>query len=151
LRGRATIVHGTGNMAATVSSGSFRTDGMIVAPCSMRTAAAIALGHGENLVHRAADVVLKERRKLVLVPRETPLCEVHLEHLLKLARMGVAIVPPMPAFYNQPASIDDIVKPQRRAGARPVRHRRALRFPTERVFRANCFSALAQSSPRGHS
>jgi 4-hydroxy-3-polyprenylbenzoate decarboxylase len=109
LRQRAAVVHGTGNMAATVSSGSFRTEGMIVAPCSMRTAAAIALGHGENLVHRAADVVLKERRKLVLVPRETPLSEVHLENLLKLARMGVAIVPPMPAFYNKPLSIDDIV------------------------------------------
>jgi len=75
----------------------------------MRTAAAIALGYGENLVHRAADVVLKERRRLVLVPRETPLSEVHLENLLKLARMGVAIVPPMPAFYNKPASVDDIV------------------------------------------
>jgi 4-hydroxy-3-polyprenylbenzoate decarboxylase len=96
-------------MAATVSSGSFRTEGMIVAPCSMRTAAAIAHGNGENLVHRAADVVLKERRRLVLVPRETPLSEVHLENLLKLARMGVAIVPPMPAFYNGPTSIDDIV------------------------------------------
>ena len=109
LRARAAVVHGTGNMAATVSSGSFRTEGMIVAPCSMRTAAAIALGYGENLVHRAADVVLKERRRLVLVPRETPLSEVHLENLLKLARMGVAIVPPMPAFYNKPASVDDIV------------------------------------------
>lgn len=94
LRARAAVVHGTGNMAATVSSGSFRTEGMIVAPCSMRTAAAIALGYGENLV---------------LVPRETPLSEVHLENLLKLARMGVAIVPPMPAFYNKPASVDDIV------------------------------------------
>lgn len=109
LQARASVVHGSGNMAATVSSGSFRTEGMIVAPCSMRTAAAIAHGNGENLVHRAADVVLKERRRLVLVPRETPLSEVHLENLLKLARMGVAIVPPMPAFYNRPASIDDII------------------------------------------
>ena len=96
-------------MAATVSSGSFRTDGMVVVPCTMRTAAAIAYGYGESLVQRAADVVLKERRRLVVVPRETPLSEVHLESLLKLARMGVAIVPPMPAFYNNPASIDDIV------------------------------------------
>ncbi len=109
LRARATVVHGAGNMAATVSSGSFRTEGMVIAPCSMRTLAAIAHGYGESLVHRAADVVLKERRKLVLVPRETPLSEVHLENLLKLARMGVAIVPPMPAFYNKPASVDDIV------------------------------------------
>ncbi len=109
LQALASVVHGTGNMAATISSGSFRTEGMIVAPCSMRTAAAIAHGTGENLVHRAADVVLKERRRLVLVPRETPLSEVHLENLLKLARLGAAIVPPMPAFYNHPASLDDVV------------------------------------------
>lgn len=109
LRDRASVVHGAANMAATVSSGSFRTEGMVIAPCSMRTAAAIAHGYGESLVHRAADVVLKERRRLVVVPRETPLSEVHLENLLKLARMSVAIVPPMPAFYNKPASVDDIV------------------------------------------
>ena len=109
LRKRASVVHGAGNMAATLSSGSFRTEGMVIAPCSMRTAAAIAHGYGESLVHRAADVVLKERRRLVLVPRETPLSEVHLENLLKLARMGVAIVPPMPAFYNKPATVDDII------------------------------------------
>jgi 4-hydroxy-3-polyprenylbenzoate decarboxylase len=109
LEARASVVHGTGNMAATISSGSFRTEGMIIAPCSMRTAAAIAHGNGDNLVHRAADVVLKERRRLVLVPRETPLSEVHLENLLKLSRMGVCILPPMPAFYNRPASLDDMV------------------------------------------
>lgn len=109
LQERAAVVHGTGNMAATISSGSFRTDGMIIAPCSMRTVGAIAHSNGDNLVHRAADVVLKERRKMVLVPRETPLSEVHLENLLKLARMGVVILPPMPAFYNRPASLDDIV------------------------------------------
>jgi 4-hydroxy-3-polyprenylbenzoate decarboxylase len=103
------VVHGSGNMAATISSGSFRTDGMIIAPCTMRTVATIAHGNGENLVHRAADVVLKERRRLVIVPRETPLSEIHLENLLKLARMGVAIVPPMPAFYNRPATLDDMV------------------------------------------
>ena len=109
LRERAAVVHGTANMAATISSGSFRTDGMVIAPCSMRTAAAIAHGIGESLVHRAADVVLKELRRLVLVPRETPLSEVHLENLLKLARMGVTILPPMPAFYSRPRSVDDIV------------------------------------------
>jgi 4-hydroxy-3-polyprenylbenzoate decarboxylase len=109
LRARAAVLHATGNMAATVSSGSFRTEGMVIAPCSMRTAAAIAHGYGESLVHRAADVVLKERRRLVLVPRETPLSEVHLENLLKLARMGAIIIPPMPAFYNKPATVDDIV------------------------------------------
>ncbi len=109
LREIAAVVHGTGNMAATLSSGSFHTEGMVIAPCSMRTLAAIAHGYGESLVHRAADVVLKERRKLVLVPRETPLSEIHLENMLKLARMGVTILPPMPAFYNRPSSVDDIV------------------------------------------
>jgi 4-hydroxy-3-polyprenylbenzoate decarboxylase len=109
LRKRATVLHGTGNMAATLSSGSFHTEGMAIAPCSMRTAAAIAHGYGDSLVHRAADVIMKERRKLVIVPRETPFSEVHLENLLKLARMGVSVVPPMPAFYNKPATVDDIV------------------------------------------
>jgi flavin prenyltransferase len=97
------------DIGAAIASGSFLTEGMVIAPCSMRTAAAIAHGYGDSLVHRAADVVLKERRRLVLVPRETPLSEVHLENLLKLARMGIAIVPPMPAFYNKPATVDDIV------------------------------------------
>jgi 4-hydroxy-3-polyprenylbenzoate decarboxylase len=96
-------------MAAAVSSGSFLTEGMVVIPCSMRSVAAIAHGLGEHLIHRAADVVLKERRRLVLVPREMPLSDIHLENLLKLSRMGVAIVPPMPAFYNHPSTIDDIV------------------------------------------
>jgi len=109
LESRASVVHGSGNMAATISSGSFRTDGMIICPCSMRTVAAIAHGNGENLVHRAADVVLKERRRLVIVPRETPLSEIHLENLLRLARMGVGILPPMPAFYNKPATLDEMV------------------------------------------
>jgi flavin prenyltransferase len=109
LESRASVVHGSGNMAATISSGSFPTDGMVICPCTMRTVATIAHGNGENLVHRAADVVLKERRRLVIVPRETPLSEIHLENLLKLARMGVSIVPPMPAFYNRPATLDDMI------------------------------------------
>ena len=109
LRELASVVHSTGNMAATVSSGSFRTDGMAIAPCSMRTLAAIASGNGENLVHRAADVVLKERRRLVLVVRETPLSEIHLENMLKLARIGATILPPVPAFYNRPQTIDELV------------------------------------------
>ncbi len=105
----ATEVHGPGNMGAKISSGSFATDGMVVVPCSMRTAAAIAHGQGDHLVHRAADVILKERRKLVLVARETPLNDIHLENLLKLSRMGVLILPPMPAFYNLPETLDDMV------------------------------------------
>ena len=105
----ATVCHNPTNMAAEISSGSFITDGMVVIPCSMRTLSNIAHGIGETLVNRAADVVLKERRRLVLVARESPLSEVHLENMLKLARMGVTIVPPMLAFYNHPKSIDDIV------------------------------------------
>jgi len=105
----ATVVHGSGNMAATISSGSFHTDGMAIAPCTMKPLAAIAHGFGDSLVHRSADVILKERRKLVIVARETPLSEVHLENMLKLSRMGATILPPMPAFYNKPQSIDDIV------------------------------------------
>ena len=105
----ASVYHNSTNMAAEISSGSFITDGMVIIPCSMRTLGSIAHGYGEHLVHRAADVVLKERRRLVLVVRESPLSELHLESMLKLARMGVRIVPPMPAFYNHPKSINDIV------------------------------------------
>lgn len=97
------------DQGAAISSGSFLTRGMVVAPCSMRTVAAIATGQGEHLVHRAADVVLKERRKLVLVVREAPLSEIHLENLYKLARMGVVVLPPVPAFYNHPQSIEEMV------------------------------------------
>jgi flavin prenyltransferase len=98
-----------GDMGAAISSGSFRTDGMIVAPCSAKTLAAIAHGVGENLIHRAADVILKERRKLVLAVREAPLSDIHLENMLKLSRMGAVVMPPMPAFYTRPQSLDDVV------------------------------------------
>jgi 4-hydroxy-3-polyprenylbenzoate decarboxylase len=105
----ATHVHNPNDQGASVSSGSFLTDGMIVAPCSMRTLAAIATGQGEHLVHRAADVILKEGRRLVLVVRESPLNEIHLENMLKLARMGVIILPPMPEFYTHPQTVAEIV------------------------------------------
>jgi 4-hydroxy-3-polyprenylbenzoate decarboxylase len=109
VRELATVVHSPGDMSAEISSGSFITEGMVVIPCSVRTLGGIAQGVGDHLVHRAADVVLKERRRLVLVVRETPLSEVHLENMLKLARMGVTILPPMPAFYNHPKTVGDIV------------------------------------------
>lgn len=97
------------DQGASISSGSFLTRGMIIAPCSVRTLSAIASGMGDNLVHRAADVILKERRKLVLMVREAPLSDIHLENMLKLSRMGAVIMPPVPAFYNRPRAIDDIV------------------------------------------
>src|SRR5438067_3371522 len=97
------------DQGAPISSGSFVTSGMVVCPCSVRTLAAIAHGYGDNLIHRAADVVLKERRKLVLVVREVLLSEVHLENMLKLSRMGAVIFPPAPAFYHHPQTIEEIV------------------------------------------
>lgn len=104
----ADVTHNPADQAATISSGSFRTDGMIVIPCSMKTLAGIRAGYAEGLVGRAADVVLKEGRKLVLVPREMPLSTIHLENMLALSCMGVAMVPPMPAYYNHPQTVDDI-------------------------------------------
>ena len=105
----ASVAYAPGDMGAAISSGSFRTDGMVIAPCSAKTLAAVAHGVGENLVHRAADVILKERRRLVLVVREAPLSDIHLENMLKLSRMGAVVLPPMPAFYNRPRTVDDIV------------------------------------------
>lgn len=110
VTGLADFCHSPADQAATISSGSFRTDGMIVIPCSMKTLAGIRAGYADGLVGRAADVVLKEGRKLVLVPREMPLSTVHLENMLALSRMGVAIVPPMPAFYNHPQTVEDITQ-----------------------------------------
>src|SRR5688572_956776 len=105
----ADVSYAPGDMGAAISSGSFRTDGMIVAPCSAKTLAAIAHGFGDNLIHRAADVVLKERRRLVLAVREAPLSDIHLENMLKLSRMGAVILPPLPAFYTHPRTIDDVI------------------------------------------
>ncbi len=102
-------VHSDQNLAATIASGSFKTGGMVVAPCSMKTLSGIVHSYADNLVARAADVVLKEKRPLVLMPRETPLHAGHCKLLLEATQMGAQIAPPMPAFYNNPKSIDDIV------------------------------------------
>jgi len=103
-------LHALDNLGAVIASGSFKTDAMVVAPCSMRTVAAIAHGLADNLLCRAADVVIKERRKLVLVPRETPLSSIHLGNMLTLSNLGVTMMPASPGFYNRPESIDDLVR-----------------------------------------
>jgi 4-hydroxy-3-polyprenylbenzoate decarboxylase len=104
------IYHPIQDIGASVASGSFRTEGMIIIPCSMGTLSAIAHGASDNLLERTADVMLKESRKLIIVPRETPLHTVHLENMLTLARMGVKIIPAMPAFYQRPQSLDELVR-----------------------------------------
>ncbi|MDF9409878.1 MAG: putative aromatic acid decarboxylase [Pelotomaculum sp. PtaB.Bin013] len=109
VREMAHCCHDLRNVGAPIASGSFQTSGMAVIPCSMKTLAAIAHGLAENLIIRAADVMLKERKKLILVPRETPLSGIHLENMLAVNRAGAYLVPPMPAFYNHPASIGDLV------------------------------------------
>jgi len=97
------------DMFSSVASGSFKTDGMVIAPCSMGTLSKISNGITDNLLIRAADVIIKEKRKLILVPRETPFSSIHLKNMLVLSDMNVTILPPMPAFYNKPKSIDEIV------------------------------------------
>ena len=109
VRRLADVAFRIADLAAAISSGSYRTIGMIVAPCSMRSLGEIAHGITSNLLTRAADVVLKERRRLVLVARETPLHAIHLRNMTTLAEMGAIIAPPVPAFYNRPKTLDDVV------------------------------------------
>lgn len=110
VRALATSRYESTNLAAPIASGSYRTDAMTIVPCSMRTLGAVSHGLSDNLIHRAADVAIKERRPLVLVPRETPLSAIHLESMLRLSRLGAVLLPPVPAFYMRPETIDDIVQ-----------------------------------------
>lgn len=106
----ADVVHSIDHIGASIASGSFRASGMVVAPCSMRTLAAIAHGLSDNLLTRAADVILKERRRLILLARETPLHLVHLRNMTTVTEMGAIVCPPVPAFYQKPQTVDDIVQ-----------------------------------------
>ena len=110
MREAASFAYEAHELGAPIASGSFGADAMAVVPCSMRSLAAIAHGFGDNLLTRAADVMLKERRRLVLVPREAPLHEGHLKSMLALARMGAIVAPPVPHFYTEPRSVEDIVR-----------------------------------------
>src|SRR3954447_24751592 len=105
----AAVAYHPKDIAATIASGSFLTEGMVIAPCSMKTLAAVAHAHADDLVSRAADVVLKERRRLVLVPRETPLNLAHLRNMTAVTEMGAIVMPPVPAFYIMPTSVDELV------------------------------------------
>jgi flavin prenyltransferase len=105
----ATFEYKENDMAASISSGSFKTDGMIIIPCSMKTLASISNGYDDNLISRAASVTIKENRKLVIVPRETPLSQIHLSNMLKLAKIGVIILPAMPGFYHRPKTVNDLI------------------------------------------
>jgi len=109
IEAMADVVHNPKNLAASVSSGSFKTDGMVIVPCSMKTLAALAHSYNADLLVRAADVCLKERRKLVVVARETPLHRGHLLNMLAVTDMGAIVLPPIPGFYSRPKTIDDIV------------------------------------------
>lgn len=105
----ADVVHKYQDVAANISSGSYKTEGMIIAPCSMKTLSSIVSSYSDNLLSRAADVVLKEGRRLVLMPRETPLHTGHCKLLFEASQMGIFIAPPVPAFYNRPTTLDDII------------------------------------------
>lgn len=109
LAGLAEHSYDNGDLFAATASGTFKTDGMVIVPCSMKTLAAVASGYADSLLTRSADVILKEGRKLVIVPRETPFNQIHLENMLRLSKMGVTVMPACPGFYNHPETIEDIV------------------------------------------
>jgi len=110
VKALATYSYKADNLAASISSGTFKSDGMIIAPCSMKTLSGIAHGFADSLLIRAADVTIKERRKLILLVREAPLSPIHLENMLKLSRLGVIIMPPLPAFYVKYQSVEDLIQ-----------------------------------------
>ena len=133
----ADYIYDSSDLFAPIASGTFKTDGMIIVPCSMKTLAAIASGYSDSLVTRSADVILKENRKLLIVPRETPLNQIHLENMLRLTKMGVAVMPASPGFYNHPQSISDIVSGMvgKMLDAFNIEHSLVQRWGEDRVAR----------------
>ena len=109
VKSLATNYYDNDNMAAATSSGSFKFDGMLIVPCSMKTLSSVANGYEDNLISRSAGVCIKESRRLVIVPRETPLSKIHLANMINLAQTGVVLLPAMPGFYHKPKSIDDLI------------------------------------------
>ena len=109
VKSLARTYYNVDNMAAATSSGSFKYDGMLIVPCSMKTLSSVANGYEDNLISRSAGVCIKESRRLVIVPRETPLSKIHLANMIKLAETGVVLLPAMPGFYHKPKSIDDLI------------------------------------------
>jgi 4-hydroxy-3-polyprenylbenzoate decarboxylase len=128
------VMHNDGDLAAPPASGTFRTQGMVICPCSMKTLGAIASGTGSNLIARAADTCLKERRRLVLVPRETPLNLIHLRNMVTVTEAGGVILPAMPGFYHRPATIDELVRHVvlKILDVLGVEHRIAMRWKDDR-------------------
>lgn len=110
LQQLVTVYYDVNDLTASPASGSYKTDGMIIVPCTMKTLAGIANGYSDNLITRAADVTIKEKRKLILIVRESPLNPIHLENMLKLARLGVVIAPPVPSYYINPKSVDELIE-----------------------------------------
>ena len=108
VKGLANKAYDIDNIGESIASGSFRTEGMVIVPCSMKTLAGVASGYSDNLLLRAADVTIKERRKFVVIPRESPLSVIHLRNMLTLAEIGIYLIPPMVTFYNEPLSLDDM-------------------------------------------
>ena len=149
LEALADVAYNPADIGAAIASGSFAAEAMVVAPCSMKSLAAIAHGLSDNLLTRAADVTLKERRRLVLMVRETPFNLAHLRNMTAVTEMGAIVFPPLPAFYHRPATIDELVDDTRRARARPARRRRRpRRSPGRAVARPEASVSAAAYSQR---
>lgn len=137
IKGYTDYIYKSEDLFAPIASGTFKTDGMIIVPCSMKTLAAVAAGYSDNLLTRSADVILKEGRKLLIVPRETPYNQIHLENMLRLSKMGVVVMPASPGFYNHPHTVSDIVAAMvgKILDSFNIEHNLAIRWGEDRIAR----------------